>query len=174
MEYQWINVIREQGQEIPDLCHLSEFSNTGPVHSNQWRYVETFLNPADKASRGMTVDTLLRNNCSSQDTPFLKQPKETWLQRPAISVRSLTATQTVRSCSQYMYLDLYCNMYYTPWQAKSCPLQVPFGWHLLCWEPDPIYPSLHKNWQAVSLYTTAFSGHPNFIPLVGVGNGEHI
>ena len=49
----------------------------------QWRYVETSLNPADKASRGMTVDTLLRNDCWSQGPSFLKQPKETWPQRPA-------------------------------------------------------------------------------------------
>ena len=51
--------------------------------ATQWRYVETSLNPADEASRGMTVDALLRNDPWSQGPPFLKQPKETWLQRPA-------------------------------------------------------------------------------------------
>ena len=35
------------------------------------------------ASRGITVDTLLRNDHWSQGPPFLKQPKKTWPQRPA-------------------------------------------------------------------------------------------
>ena len=39
--------------------------------------METSLNPADEASRGMTVDRL------SQGPPFLKQPKTTWPQRLA-------------------------------------------------------------------------------------------
>ena len=51
--------------------------------ATQWRYVETSLNPADEASRGMTVDALLRNDRWSQGPPFLKQPEETWPQRPA-------------------------------------------------------------------------------------------
>ena len=51
--------------------------------ATQWRYVETSLNPADEASRGMTVDALLRSDRWSQGPPFLKQPKKTWPQRPA-------------------------------------------------------------------------------------------
>ena len=45
--------------------------------------METSLNPADEASRGMTVDALLGNDRWSQEPPFLKQPKETWPRRPA-------------------------------------------------------------------------------------------
>ena len=96
----------EQRQKIPHLCHKSHFSNTGPVHSNQWRYVETLLNPVDKASRGMKVDALLRNDHWSQVNPFLKQPKETWLQRPAISARSLTATQKANDQSKHINEEL--------------------------------------------------------------------
>ena len=51
--------------------------------ATQWRYVETSLNPADEASRGMTVEALLKNDRWLQGPPFLKQPKETWPQRPA-------------------------------------------------------------------------------------------
>ena len=51
--------------------------------ATQWRYAETSLNPADEASRGMTVDALLRSDRWSQGPPFLKQPKKTWPQRPA-------------------------------------------------------------------------------------------
>jgi len=46
-------------------------------------HVETLLNPADEASRGMTVEALLRNDRWSQGPPFLKQPKWNWHQRPA-------------------------------------------------------------------------------------------
>ena len=51
--------------------------------ATQWRYMETSLNPADEASRGMTVDVLLKNDRWSQGPPSLKQAKETWPQRPA-------------------------------------------------------------------------------------------
>ena len=50
--------------------------------ATQWWYVETSPNPADEASRGMTVDVLLRNDCWSQEPSFPKQPKKTWPQRP--------------------------------------------------------------------------------------------
>ena len=50
--------------------------------ATQWQCVETSLNPADKASRGITVDALLKNDRWSQGPPFLKQLKETWPQRP--------------------------------------------------------------------------------------------
>ena len=42
----------------------------------QWRYVESTLNPADKASRGMTVDELLISECWKQGPPFLKKPEQ--------------------------------------------------------------------------------------------------
>ena len=48
----------------------------------QWRYVESTLNPADKASRGMTVDELLISECWKQGPPFLKKPEQFWPQRP--------------------------------------------------------------------------------------------
>ena len=51
--------------------------------ATQWRYVETSLNPADEASRGMTVDALLNNERWRQGPAFLKQPEDAWPLRPA-------------------------------------------------------------------------------------------
>ena len=48
----------------------------------QWRYVESTLNPADEASRGMTEDELLINERWKQGPPFLKKPEQFWRQRP--------------------------------------------------------------------------------------------
>ncbi|KAK3702238.1 hypothetical protein QZH41_005406 [Actinostola sp. cb2023] len=48
----------------------------------QWKYVETSLNPADEASRGMTVDAFLHNKRWTDGPDFLKQSEETWPQRP--------------------------------------------------------------------------------------------
>ena len=47
----------------------------------QWRYVESTLNPADEASRGMTVDELLMNERWKQGPPFLKKAEQSWPQR---------------------------------------------------------------------------------------------
>ncbi|KAK3712224.1 hypothetical protein QZH41_009770, partial [Actinostola sp. cb2023] len=48
----------------------------------QWKYVETSLNPADEASRGMTVDAFLHKKRWTDGPDFLKQSEETWPQRP--------------------------------------------------------------------------------------------
>ena len=48
----------------------------------QWRYIETTLNPADEASRGMTVDELLMNQRWKQGPPFLKKAEHSWPKRP--------------------------------------------------------------------------------------------
>ena len=48
----------------------------------QWRYVESTLNPAEEASRGMTVDELLINERWKQGPSFLKKPEQFWPQRP--------------------------------------------------------------------------------------------
>jgi len=47
----------------------------------QWRYIETTLNPAHEASRGMTVDELLMNEGWKQGPPFLKKTEHSWLRR---------------------------------------------------------------------------------------------
>ncbi|KAL9951191.1 hypothetical protein ACROYT_G043811 [Oculina patagonica] len=51
--------------------------------ATQWRYVDTSLNPADEASRGMTVDALLSNDRWTQGPDFLTKSEESWSQRPA-------------------------------------------------------------------------------------------
>ena len=50
--------------------------------ATQWRHVDTIQNPADEASRGMTVEALLNNERWIQGPDFLKQPEEEWPQRP--------------------------------------------------------------------------------------------
>ena len=50
---------------------------------SQWRYVDTAQNPADEASRGMTVKEFLSNERWSKGPAFLQQPQDTWPQRPA-------------------------------------------------------------------------------------------
>ena len=50
--------------------------------TTQWRHVDTIQNPADEASRGMTVEALLNNERLIQGPDFLKQPEEEWPQRP--------------------------------------------------------------------------------------------
>ena len=50
--------------------------------SKQWRYVDTQSNPADEASRGMTVDELLNNNRWKYGPEFLSQSEETWPKLP--------------------------------------------------------------------------------------------
>ena len=46
--------------------------------SSQWRHVPSKLNPADLASRGVSVDKLLSPNLWLSGPPFLWQPPETW------------------------------------------------------------------------------------------------
>ena len=48
----------------------------------QWRYVESTLNLADKASRGITVDELLTNEHWKQGPLFLKKVEQFWPQIP--------------------------------------------------------------------------------------------
>ena len=45
---------------------------------SQWRYVSTTHNPADLASRGVTVEYFLKNEMWMCGPPFLLQPKEAW------------------------------------------------------------------------------------------------
>lgn len=47
---------------------------------SQWRYVNTQLNPADDASRGVSADSLQR---WLHGPEFLSQPSDTWPKRPA-------------------------------------------------------------------------------------------
>jgi len=51
--------------------------------ASQWRHVDTSLNPADEASRGMTVEALLKNERWTQGPHLLKLSEEAWPQRPA-------------------------------------------------------------------------------------------
>ena len=49
----------------------------------QWKYVETKLNPADDASRGLEVDAVIDSNRWTKDPDFLWQSEEMWPVRPA-------------------------------------------------------------------------------------------
>ena len=48
----------------------------------QWRYVETSLNPADEAFRGVTLDALLNNQRWTHGPAFLRELEDKWPQRP--------------------------------------------------------------------------------------------
>ena len=49
--------------------------------ATQQRHVDTVQNPADEASRGITVEALLNNERWIKGPDFLKQPEEEWPQR---------------------------------------------------------------------------------------------
>lgn len=49
----------------------------------QWKYVETKLNPADDASRGMTIEAIVDSNRWTKGPFFLWQSEENWPKRPA-------------------------------------------------------------------------------------------
>ena len=48
----------------------------------QWKYVETKLNPADDASRGLAVEAIVDNNRWMKGPDFLWQSEEMWATRP--------------------------------------------------------------------------------------------
>lgn len=49
---------------------------------SQWRYVETKLNPADDASRGMPVEAITESNRWTRGPDFLWQNEENWPKHP--------------------------------------------------------------------------------------------
>lgn len=50
--------------------------------SSQWRYVNTAINPADIASRGLRVETFLRNKNWVFGPQFLLLPEQEWPVNP--------------------------------------------------------------------------------------------
>lgn len=50
---------------------------------SQWRYVDTLQNPADDASRGMSVEALLKDDRWSKGPAFLAKLDHAWPKRPA-------------------------------------------------------------------------------------------
>jgi hypothetical protein len=50
----------------------------------QWRFVGTAVNPADAASRGLSVDALLESNTWYQGPHFLWQPESEWPDQPCM------------------------------------------------------------------------------------------
>ena len=57
----------------------------GEIHEStnpeQWRYVPTKLNPADRGTRGLTVDELKNDECWWQGPEFLRQSELKWPER---------------------------------------------------------------------------------------------
>ena len=51
--------------------------------ANQWRYIDTSLNPTEEASREMTADALLNNQRWVRGPDVLTEQEEAWSQRPA-------------------------------------------------------------------------------------------
>ena len=48
----------------------------------QWQYVDTTFNPADEASRGMSVDSLINNLSWTRGPKFLRSSPESWPPQP--------------------------------------------------------------------------------------------
>ena len=64
------------------VCEIRSVSQ-----SRQWRYCPSFLNPADDASRGLTVHQLLTSERWFSGTAFLLNPKEEW---PNVDIDTLS------------------------------------------------------------------------------------
>lgn len=61
----------------------NRISQIGKVsHALQWRYVNTINNPADMASRGLSVNTFLRKQTWVSGPQFLLGPQEEWPKNP--------------------------------------------------------------------------------------------
>ena len=50
---------------------------------NQWRYVNSEINPADDASRGLTVDTMIQNSRWLSGPEFLTKEEHLWPRDPS-------------------------------------------------------------------------------------------
>ena len=58
------------------------------VDPAQWRYTPTKVNPADKLSRGMTADSLVREQTWWNGPEYLSQPEEMWPTKSLPGARS--------------------------------------------------------------------------------------
>ena len=56
-------------------CVVDIHENSNP---DQWRYYPTKLNPADKATRGLTVHELVTDDCLWKGPEFLNKPEDDW------------------------------------------------------------------------------------------------
>ncbi|MGH0117086.1 UNVERIFIED_CONTAM: hypothetical protein FKN15_030931 [Acipenser sinensis] len=64
--------------------------------ASQWRYVNTAKNPADHASRGLKVDSFMRNEAWISGPDFLVKSKEDWPEYPDLPVDSAMEDPEVR------------------------------------------------------------------------------
>lgn len=87
------SVLKYIGNECSRF-HTFVANRTSYIRENtdlaQWRYIETKLNPADKASRGVSASTLL--NCTEwiQGPKFLWKEEQDWPQNLMVSTFSLS------------------------------------------------------------------------------------
>ena len=66
------------------LCNASYHTmlHTNATSPSQWRYVDSERNPADYASRGLTVDSVISKNRWINSPDFLWEPKSRWPVQP--------------------------------------------------------------------------------------------
>ena len=57
---------------------------------SEWKYVETSVNPADDASRGLPVDKFLKSERWISGPEFLKDNENEWPSQPELSGISLS------------------------------------------------------------------------------------
>ncbi|XP_051786110.1 uncharacterized protein LOC127528851 isoform X2 [Erpetoichthys calabaricus] len=70
---------------------------------SQWRYVTSALNPADQASRGLSIENFLKSTTWSQGPTFLLKPEREWPKRPDQPNDSLLEDDPeVKSCTVNM------------------------------------------------------------------------
>ena len=75
------------------------------TNPNQWRYVNTCLNPADDASRGLQADALFKNKRWLTGSDFLWKTEDQWPSQREISTVSLDDDPEVRRESQAFAAD---------------------------------------------------------------------
>ncbi|KAI3356203.1 hypothetical protein L3Q82_017185 [Scortum barcoo] len=65
--------------------------------SEQWKYVRTSDNPADQATRGMKVESLMQGETWINGPQFLLQPESEWPQRPDDATQDLQNDSEVKN-----------------------------------------------------------------------------
>jgi hypothetical protein len=63
----------------------------------QWKYINTKLNPADDASRGLTADEITQNERWLKGPEFLWQPNEAWQNQPEPGLKNLDNDPELKS-----------------------------------------------------------------------------
>ena len=84
---------------------------------SQWRYVESNVNPADDASRGISAAKLIQHSDWLNGPDFLKLPESEWPEQPFISQIASSdskVTSAATTCNQSTAVEKLIN-HYSSW-----------------------------------------------------------